>query len=126
MNLKKWWSVILMVGLVVALSAPSALAWTKQPCGGHNANFKGGAPHGPAYGWHGQRPAWNHGNAYGWQHGNQQHRNQWKHRNAYGSNHRGSWGQQHGYGQFHNPNVGHPNGPRYPYSNAAYHVGPRP
>ena len=56
MNLKKWLSVILMGGLVVALSAPSALAWTNRPFGGHNANFRGGAPHGPAYGWHGQRP----------------------------------------------------------------------
>ena len=119
MDLKRWWSVILMAGLVVALSAPSALAWINSPVGGHNANFRGGAPHGPAYGWHGQRPAWNHGNAYGWQ-----HRNQWNHRNAYGSNHRGSWGQR-GYGQVHNPNLGRPYGPHSPYSNAAYHFGTR-
>ena len=119
MNLKKWWSVILMGGLVLALSAPSALAWTHGPYAGHNANFRGGAPHGPAYGWNGQRPAWNHGKAYGWQHGNQ-----WNHRNAYGSNHRGYWGQQHGYGQFHKPNYARPYSPYGPYTNAAYHPGP--
>ena len=126
MNLKKWWSVILMGGLVLALSAPSAMAWTNRPSAGHNANFRGGAPHGRAYGWNGQRPAWNHGNAYGWQHRNQgNHRNQWNHRNAYGSNHRGSWGQHQGYGRVHNPNVGRPYSPYGPYTNAGFHSGPR-
>jgi hypothetical protein len=124
MNLKRWSSVILMAGLVVALSAPSALAWNNRPFGGHHSKFRGGAPHGRAYGWHGQRPAWNHGNAYGWHHRNQWHqRNQWNQRTPYGPYHRGSWGQQ-GYGQSHTPNLGRSYGPHTPYSNAAYRFGP--
>jgi hypothetical protein len=123
MNLKKCWRVILLGGLVVALSAPSAMAWTNRPVVGHNPNFRGAAPHGAAYGYHGQRPAWNHGNAYGSQHHNQwQHRNQWNHRNVYGSNHQGAWGQRQGSRQFHNPNLDRPYGP---YTNAAYQPGPR-
>jgi hypothetical protein len=125
MNLKRWSSVILMAGLVVALSAPSALARTNQHFGGHQSHFRGHVPHGRAYGWHGQRPAGKHGNAYGYQHGRAnawQHHNQWNHRNAYGSNHQGAWGQHQRYGQFHSPNRPHPYGP---YTNAAYHSGPR-
>ena len=126
MNPKKWWSVIMMAGLVVALSAPSAMAWTNRPVVGHNPNFRGAAPHGPAYGYRGQRPAWNHGNARGWQHRNQSnHRNQWNHRNAYGSNHQGAWGQRQGSRQFHNPNLGRPDAPRNQYSNTAYRFGSR-
>ena len=144
MNLKKWWSVILMAGLVVALSAPSAMAWTKRPVVGHNPNFRGAAPHGPAYGYRGQRPALNHGNAYGrqyrnqWQHRNQsqnrnqwnqrnqsQNRNQWNQRNAYRSNPQGAWGQRQGARQFHNPNLGRPIGPYTRYSNTTYQPGPR-
>ena len=120
MKLKKWWRVILLGGLVVALSAPSAMAWNNRPFGGHNPNFRGAPPHGPAYGYHGQRPGWNHGNAYGWQ-----HRNQWQHRNAHGSNHWGAWGQRQNARQLHTPNYGRPNAPRNQYSNAAYHYGPR-
>lgn len=121
-----------MAGLVVALSAPSAMAWTNRPVVGHNPNFRGAAPHGPAYGYRGQHPGGNHGNAYGrqhrnqWQHRNQsQNRNQWNHRNAYGSNHRGSWGQHQGYGRVHNPNVGRPQTPYGPYTNTGYQSGPR-
>jgi hypothetical protein len=126
MNLKKCWRVILLGGLVVALSAPSAMAWTHRPVAGHNPNFRGAAPHAPAYGYRGQRPAWNHGNAYGRQHHNQwQHRNQWNHRNAYGSNHQGAWGHRQGARQFHNPNFGRPIGPYTRSSNVAYQVGPR-
>jgi hypothetical protein len=115
MKLKRIWRVILLGGLVVALSAPSAMAWTNRPVVGHNPNFQGAAPHGAAYGYRGQRPAWNHGNTNGWQ-----HRNQWQHRNAYNSNHRGAWGQRQESRQFHNPNPGRPYGP---YTNAAYHPG---
>jgi hypothetical protein len=124
MNLKKWWSVMLMAGLFVALSAPSALAWTNRHFGGHQSNFRGHVPQGRAYGWHGQRPAWNHGRANGYQHGRangyQHHnqwnqRNQWNHRTPTGPHHRGSWGQQSG--QFHNSHR--------PYTNAAYRSGPR-
>jgi hypothetical protein len=125
MKLKRWWSVMLMAGLFVALSAPSAMAWTNRPVVGHNPNFQGAAPHGAAYGYRGQRPAWNHGNANGYQHGSAnawQHRNQSNHRNAYGSNHQGAWGQHQGSRQFHNPNLGRPYGP---YTNAAYRSGPR-
>jgi len=132
MNLKKWWSVILMAGLVVALSAPSAMAWTNRPVVGHNPNFRNAAPHGAAYGYRGYRPAWNQGNARGWQHGNQSNhrnqwnqRNQWQHRNAYGSNHQGAWGQRQNTRQLHNPNFGRPNAPRNQYSNTAYQFGPR-
>jgi hypothetical protein len=113
MNLKRLWLIIMLGALVVALSAPSALAWTNRPSAGHNPNFRGAAPHGPAYGFHGQRPGWNHGNAYGYQ-----HRNQWNHRNAYGSNHQGSWGRHQGYGQYHNP--GRDDGPRRHYTPATY------
>jgi hypothetical protein len=120
MNLKRWSSVILMAGLVVALSAPSALAWTNRPLGEHHSNFRGHVPQGRAYGWHGQRPALNHGNAYGWQ-----HRNQWNHRTPNGPHHRGSWGQHQGYGQVHNPNLGRAHGPHNQYSDAAYRFGPR-
>jgi len=95
------------------------MAWTNRPAFGPNPNFRGPAPHGPAYGYHGQRPAWSHGNAYGRQHHNQwQHRNQWDHRNAYGSHHQG-------YRQFHNPKHARPTGPYTRYSNAAYQFGPR-
>ncbi|MBU4232874.1 MAG: hypothetical protein L6277_06415 [Desulfobacterales bacterium] len=126
MKLKRWWRVIMLGGLVVALSAPSAMAWTNRPVVGHNPNFRGAAPHGPAYGYRGQRPAWNHGNAYGRQHRNQwQNRNQSNQRNAYGAYHRGAWGRQQGSRQFHTPNLGRPNAPRNQYSNAAYRFGPR-
>jgi hypothetical protein len=137
MKLKRLWLVILLGGLVVALSAPSAMAWTNRPVVGHNPNFQGPAPHGVAYGYHGQRPAWNHGNARGWQHQNQrQHHNQWQHhnqqnhnqqnhRNAYGPNHQAAWGQRQGARQIHNPNYGRPTGPYTNYSNAAYQAGPR-
>ncbi|MDO9532636.1 MAG: hypothetical protein Q7O12_10990 [Deltaproteobacteria bacterium] len=132
MNLKKCWRVILLGGLVVALSAPSAMARTNRPVVGHNPNFRGAAPHGPAYGYRGQRPALNHGNAYGRQHRNQwnqrnqsQNRNQWNQRNAYGSNHQGAWGQRQGARQFHNPNLGRPIGPYTRYSNTTYQPGPR-
>jgi hypothetical protein len=131
MKLKKWWRVILLGGLVVALSAPSAMAWTNRPVVGHNPNFRGPAPHGPAYGYRGQRPAWNHGNAYARQQHNQwQHRNQWQrhnqgqHRNAYGANHQRAWGPRQETRQFHNPNPGRPMGPYTRYSNAAYQPGP--
>jgi hypothetical protein len=119
MKLKRWWRVIMLGGLVVALSAPSAMAWTNRPVVGHNPNFQGAAPHGPAYGYRGQRPGWNHGNAYG-----RQHRNQWNHRNPNGAYHRGAWGQQQRSGQFHNPNLGRPNAPHNQYSNAGYRFGP--
>jgi hypothetical protein len=125
MKLKRLWLVILLGGLVVALSAPSAMAWTNRPVAGHNPNFRGAAPHGAAYGYHGQRPAWNHGNARGWQNRNQwQHRNQWNHRNAYGPNHQGAWGQRQQGRQFHNPNLGRPMGPYTHPSTVAYQVGP--
>ena len=127
MKLKRIWRVILLGGLVVALSAPSAMAWTNRPVVGHNPNFQGAAPHGAAYGYRGQRPDWNHGNANGWQHRNQwnnrnqwQHRNQWNNRNAYSSNHQGAWGQRQESRQFHNPNPGRPYGP---YTNAGYRPG---
>jgi hypothetical protein len=132
MNLKKLWLVILLGGLAVALSAPSAMAWPNRPVVGHNPDFRGPAPHGVAYGYHGQRPAWNHGNARGWQHQNQwqhrnpgQHHNQWNQRNAYGPKHQGAWGQRQEARQIHNPNYGRPNGPYTHYSNAAYQAGPR-
>jgi len=126
MNLKKCWRVILLGGLVVALSAPSAMAWTNRPFVEHNSNFRGAAPHGAAYGYRGQRPDWNRGNANGWQHRNQsQNRNQWNHRNVYGSNHQGAWGQQQGSRQFHNPNFGRPYGSYTQYSNTAYQFGSR-
>ena len=126
MKLKRIWRVILLGGLVVALSAPSAMAWTNRPVVGHNPNFQGAAPHGAAYGYRGQRPAWNQGNARGWQHGNQwQHRNQWNHRNAYGANHQGAWGQRQNARQLHTPNFGRPNAPRNQYSDAAHQYGPR-
>jgi hypothetical protein len=119
MNPKKWWMVFLMAGLIVALSAPSALAWTNRHFGGPNPGFRGHVPQGRAYGWHGQRPAWNHGRAQGYQ-----HRNQWNHRNPYGSHHRGAWGQQRPR-QFHNPNFGRSYAPHRAYSNTAYRFGPR-
>lgn len=126
MNLKKCWRVILLGGLVVALSAPSAMAWTNRPVVGHNPNFRGAAPHGPAYGYRGQRPGGNRGNAYGRQHRNQwQHRNQSNQRNAYRSNPQGAWGQRQGSRQFHNPNLGRPIGPYTRYSNTTYQPGPR-
>ena len=126
MNLKKCWRVILLGGLVVALSAPSAMAWTNRPVVGHNPNFRGAAPHGAAYGYRGQRPAWNHGNAYGRQHQNQwQHRNQSNQRNAYGSNHQGAWGRYQGSRQIHNPNLGRPMGPYTRSANTAYQPGVR-
>src|SRR5665811_2171577 len=97
MNLKKCWRVILLGGLVVALSAPSAMAWPNRPFVGDNSNFRDAAPHGAAYGYRGERPAWNRGNANGWQHRNQfENRNQRNHRNVYGSNRQGAWGQQQG------------------------------
>ena len=119
MNLKRWSSVILMAGLVVALSAPSALAWTNRPLGGHQSNFRGHVPQGRAYGWHGQRPAWNHGRANGYQ-----HHNQWNHRNFQGAPHRGAWGPQQRPGQFHNPNFSRSYGPHTPYTNTAHRPGP--
>jgi len=120
MNLKRLWLVILLGGLVVALSAPSAMAWTNRPGVGHNPNFRGAAPHGAAYGYRGQRPAWNHGNARSWQ-----HRNQWQHRNAYRSNHQGGWGHRPQARQFHHPNLNRPNGSYTRSSNVAYQAGPR-
>ncbi len=130
MNLKKWWHVLLLASLAVALSAPAALAWPNRPSG-RQPSFQGPAPRGPAYGFNHQRPAWNHGrvnglnqhnswnrgNAYGWN-----HRNQRQHHNAYGWNRRNQWGQpnhsdgrwQHpGYG---NPAMGHPYQARHPYA----------
>ena len=47
MNLRRWLSVILMMGLILALSSLSAQADPYQPY--HR-------PHGNAYGWHGPRP----------------------------------------------------------------------
>jgi hypothetical protein len=119
MNPKRWWMAILMAGLIVALSAPSALAWTNRHFGGHQPNYRGHVPQGRAYGWHGQRPAWNNGRANGYQ-----HHNQWNHRNFQGAPHRGAWGPQQRPGQFHNPDLGRSYGPHNPYTNTAHRPGP--
>ena len=117
MNLKKWWTIMLIGGLILALSAPSALAWTSRPGAGHHPNFRGAAPHGNAYGFHGQRPPSSRGHAYGYHHG------QWNNRNAHRGHHPGFYGNQHRYGQSHNPYFGRHAGYQHPYSSAAYHYG---
>ncbi len=109
MRPERWWSVILTMGLFMALSPLSAQAGpnrTFAPQPNHQAftrpqrrAFANGwnsqprhcqPPRGNAYGWNGQnRPP---GNAYGW---NDRQRQWYQHRNAYGQNdHRGQWYQQ--------------------------------
>jgi hypothetical protein len=53
MNLKRWSTIILMMGLFLVLSPLGSQADPYPPCGPH-ANYH--RPHGNAYGWHGQRP----------------------------------------------------------------------
>jgi hypothetical protein len=53
MNLRKWFGVILALGLIVALSPLNALAW-RSPVGPQHRSFV--PPRGHAYGFHGQRP----------------------------------------------------------------------
>ena len=120
MNLQRWLSVILGMGLILALGPPNAQAWRNQPSP-HQQNYRACTPHQPqghafgwqgqrpqwrqpqrnAYGWHGQRAQWQQprGNAHGWygQRPQGQHQ-QWQHqqRNAYqGQGQRPQWQQPH-------------------------------
>ncbi len=57
MNRSKLISIILGLGLIVALSPLNALAWQHQSgFQQHNWGFGQHQPRGHAYGWHGQRP----------------------------------------------------------------------
>ncbi|MEJ2673338.1 MAG: hypothetical protein P8168_14290 [Deltaproteobacteria bacterium] len=99
MNLKRWLSIILGLGLMLALSAPNALAWRNRPHP-RSQHYRAFTPHprGTAQGWHGPRQQWRHpqarasrwpgqrvqwrqprGNAYGW-HGqrSQRRHQQWQ------------------------------------------------
>jgi len=98
MRPERWWSVIFMLGLFMALSPLSAQAGPNRPFapqpnrqaftpaqpGGH-ANTWNRQPHqwqqprGQAYGWHGQNRQWQQprGHAYGWNNQHRQH-HQWQ------------------------------------------------
>jgi hypothetical protein len=106
MNLRRWLSIILGMGLIVSLSPPGAMAWPNQP-NPRQQNHRSFTPHRPqgnafgwqghrpqwrgpqrnAYGWHGQRAQWHQprGNARGW-YGHRPQGQQWQHqqRNANG------------------------------------------
>jgi hypothetical protein len=132
MNLKRWLSVILMLGLVLALSPPKAQAWPNQPISrqAHPRAFAPHQPRGHAFGWQGQRSQWHQpqghaygphaqrsqwhqprGQAYGW-HGQ---RSQWQQ-----PRHPFAQGPHPGYRQFQPPAMGQQHNPRLPYTPAAY------
>ena len=58
MNLNRWLSVILMLGLILILNPLGAQADPYQGCNPHQNYHR---PNGNAYGWHGNRP---HGSEY--------------------------------------------------------------
>lgn len=132
MNLPRWLSVILMMGLILVLSPLSAQAWRNQPNfqqPQHRA-FTPHQPRGNAFGWHGQRPQWHQprGNAFGW-HGQQ---SQWHQPrgNAYGwhgqqsrwhqPRHSFAQGHHPGHRQFQHPYMGQPHNSHFPYARAPY------
>jgi len=90
MNLRKWFGIILALGLILALSPLNALAWRVQPSSGQR-NFV--PPRGHAYGYHGQRPPmYQHHRPpvarghhpqqrYGQHHGNRHFQHSWMSRN---------------------------------------------
>ena len=133
MRPERWWTVILTMGLFMALSPTSAQAGPNRPIApqpnrqaftppqprGHVNNFHSQPHHwqqppGQAYGWHGQNRQWHqpYGHAYGWN----GHQAQWdQHRNAYGRNDH-QWQQPPNGGQHHNPRS---------YNRAAYPARPQ-
>ncbi len=112
----KWWSVILVLGLLMALSPLSAQAGPRRPfaaqpnrqaftppqcrgnaCSWNSQPHQWQQPRGNAFGWNGQNRQWQqpHGNAYGWNRQPQQW--QQPRGNAYGRNdYQRQWGQQRG------------------------------
>ena len=57
MNLRKWLSISLALGLMVALCPLNALAWPNRPSNQqYHRGYTQHQPRGNAYGWHGQRP----------------------------------------------------------------------
>ncbi len=57
MNLRRWLTPILVMGLIMALTPINALAWRGLPFSRQNhQGFMHHQPQGHAYGWHGQRP----------------------------------------------------------------------
>ena len=147
MRPKSWWSVILTMGLFMALSPLSAQAgpnrsFASQPHrqaftpsqprnfanGLHSQPHRFQQPPGHAYGWNGQHRQWNqpNGHAYGWNHQNRQWHQPYGH--AYGWNGHQRWdqhrnvygrnGQQHQWQQ--RPNGGQHNNPDPAYNRAGY------
>ena len=103
MNLRRWMSIILALGLMVALSPLNALAWQNRPSNQqYHRGFTGHQPGGQAYGWHGQRPPM-------YRH----HRPQF--RGHYGYRHRNP-GHQLNQGQW----MSQRNNSRYPYGQSGY------
>lgn len=110
MSPQRWWSVILTMGLFMALSPLSAQAGPNRPfapqpnrqaftppqaCGNvFGQAHQGQPPRGNAYGWNGQNRQWQQprGNAYGWNGRNRQWNQQ---RNADGRyDHQRQWDQR--------------------------------
>jgi hypothetical protein len=115
MNLPRWSSVILTMGLAITLIPLSAQAWPHQPNvrQPNSRAFTPQQPRGNAFGWHGQQRQWRQprGNAVGW-HGQ---RHQWRQpRHSFAQRYRP------GYRQFQPPNQGQYQNRRFPYDRAGY------
>ena len=114
MRPERWWSVIPMLGLFVALiplsaqagpnrsfaPQPHRQAFNRPQPGGHGGAWTGQPhryqqPRGQAYGWNGQNRQWQQprGHANGWN--RQPHQGQQQHGNAYGWNNQHRQWQQH-------------------------------
>ncbi len=146
MRPKRWWSVILTMGLVMALSTLSAQAGPNRPFaprsnrhftppqprahtnGWNRQPHRWQQPRGHAYGWNGQNRQWQqpHRNAFGWN----GHQRQWnQHRNVYGrNNHQDQWQRPPNGGQHNNPGSsynragypGHPQSPNIAPNSSGY------
>jgi hypothetical protein len=146
MRLRSRWSLILIMGLLMALSPLSAQAGPNRPFApqpNHHA-VTPDQPRGIAHGWNDQHREWRQprGNATGWHGQNRQgrhyrnaygrndHRRQWRHhRNPYGRNdHQRQWQQprpssaqgDRPVNRLQAPNRGQQNNPRSSYNRASY------
>jgi hypothetical protein len=111
MNLQRWLSVSLVMGLTLVLSPLSAQAWRNQPHS-RQPNHRAFTPHQPrgnAFGWHGQRPR--HPFA-------QWHRPGYRH---FQHNVRGRYHNP----RFHYGRAGYPGHPRSPYFGPRSHRYPQ-
>ncbi len=131
MNLQRWLSVSLVMGLILVLSPLSAQAWRNQPHS-RQPNHRAFTPQrsrGNVVGWHGQRSQWHRprGNAFGWHYQRQGHR---RRGNAFGwhgqrPRHPFARGHRPGYRQFQHNVRGRYHNPRFPYGRAGYPGNPR-